>query len=96
MVKVLLAQSAWEDLDSISDYIAQDSIRYAKEFANQLLNKIQQLESFPDSGKKVAELDNPLLRELVFKKYRIVNRFKPDEAQAVVPRVIHGFKLLEM
>ncbi|QNL22221.1 type II toxin-antitoxin system RelE/ParE family toxin [Hyphobacterium sp. CCMP332] len=96
MVKVLLAQSAWEDLDSISDYIAQDSIRYAQEFSNELLDKVKQLESFPDSGKIVVEFINPLLRELIYKKYRIVYRYMPEENKAIVLRIIHGSKLLDM
>jgi toxin ParE1/3/4 len=96
VVEVLLAQSAWEDLDSISDYIAEDSIRYSIEFTNELLDKIQQLEAFPDSGKIVAEFNDLFLRELIHRKYRIVYRYKPDEAKAIVLRIIHGSKLMEI
>ena len=96
MVEGVLAQSAWEDLDSISDYIAEDSIRYSIEFTNELLDKIQQLETFPDSGKMVLEFNNPFFRELIHKKYRIVYRYKPEEAKAIILRIIHGSKLMEI
>ena len=43
MVEITLAESAWNDLDSITDHIAQDSPRYAQEFGNSILVRIEQL-----------------------------------------------------
>ena len=63
MVEIVLAESAWYDLDSITDYIAQDSPRYAKELSNRILSKIEQLKDFPNSGRKVPEFNNELLRD---------------------------------
>ena len=94
MVKITLAESAWDDLDSITDYIALDSIRYAQEFSDRLFERIEQLKSFPQSGRIVPEFKNELLRELVISKYRIVYRIFENE-KIVVLRIIHGAKLLE-
>ena len=74
MVEILLAESAWNDLDSITDYIAINSVRYAKEFSDQLFERIEQLKSFPQSGRVVLEFSNDELRELIFGKYRVVYR----------------------
>jgi len=94
MVKIALAESAWDDLDSITDYIALDSIRYAQEFSDRLFERIEQLKSFPQSGRVVPEFKNELLRELIISKYRIVYRIFENE-KIVILRIIHGAKLLE-
>lgn len=93
MVEITLAESAWSDLDSITDYIAQDSPRYAQEFGNNVLEKIEQLKDFPQSGRVVPEFLNEELRELVFGKYRVVYRIFSSNL-IVVLRIIHGSKLL--
>jgi len=94
MVEILLSDSAWDDLDSITDYIALDSIRYAKEFSRNLFERIQQLKSFPQSGRVVPEFSEDKIRELIFGKYRIVYRiYGPDKI--VIIRIIHGAKLLD-
>jgi len=93
MVEITLAESAWNDLDSISDYIAQDSPRYALEFGNNVLERIEQLKDFPQSGRIVPEFQNEELRELILGKYRVVYRiFSPK--LIVVLRIVHGSKLL--
>ena len=94
MVEILLAESAWNDLDSITDYIALDSIRYAKELSGQFFERIEQLKSFPQSGRVVPEFNNDNLRELIFGKYRMVYRiYEPNKI--VILRIIHGAKLLD-
>lgn len=92
-MEIVLAESAWNDLDSITDYIALDSIRYAKEFADRVFERIEQLYEYPESGRMVPEFQNELLRELILGKYRIVYRIY-DPTQIVVLRIIHGAKLL--
>lgn len=93
MVEVILAETAWNDLDAITDYIALDSPRYAQEFSDRILERIEQLETHPRSGKTVREFDNELLRELVLGSYRIVYRIY-DPTKIIVLRIIHGAKLL--
>lgn len=92
-MEIVLAESAWNDLDSITDYIALDSVRYAKEFADRVFEKIAQLYEHPDSGRMVPEFQNELLRELILGKYRIIYSIY-DSTQIVVLRIIHGAKLL--
>ena len=74
MVEVTLSSSAWSDLDKITDYISQDSVRYAQEFAERIFKRIEQLKNFPNSGRVVPEFRNDKLRELIMGKYRIVYR----------------------
>ena len=95
MVKISLASSAYDDVDSIIDYIAKDSVRYAQEFADRIFDRIEQLKTHPHSGRVVPEFDNRELRELILSKYRIVYRIYSKE-EIVILRIIHGSKLLEM
>jgi len=95
MVEIRLAESAWLDLDLITDYIALDSPRYAVEFANKILQRIEVLKKFKESGRIVPEFQNESLRELILGNYRIVYRIYPDNL-VVVLRIIHGSKLLDV
>lgn len=94
MAKVVLTETAWNDLDSITDYIAFDSPRYAREFSDRAFEKIEQLETFPESGRIVPEFNTDKIRELLLGRYRIVYRVY-EPTKLVVLRIIHGSKLLE-
>lgn len=93
MVEITLSESAWNDLDSISDYIAQDSPRYAQEFGAKFFDRIEQLKGFPNLGRIVPEFQNENLRELIMNKYRIVYRVYSSEL-IVILRIVHGSKLV--
>lgn len=93
MVEVTLSESAWNDLDSITEYIAQDSVRYAQEFGERIFARIEQLKNFPSSGRIVPEFQNEQLRELIMNNYRIVYRIYSSELIVII-RIIHGAKLL--
>lgn len=88
MAEVILAESAWEDLDAIAEYISRDSARYAAEFTTRLLDCVTQLSSFPESGRVVPEFDTPHLRELIHGNFRIVYSIEDAEV-TVVLRFIH-------
>jgi toxin ParE1/3/4 len=92
-MEIILAESAWNDLDSITNYIAQDSPRYAQEIGDRLFGRFEQLKEFPKSGRVVPEFRNEALRELIFNKYRIVYRIYSLE-RIVILRIVHGAKLL--
>lgn len=93
MVKITLTESAWEDLDSITDYIAQDSLKYAQNFSDDLFDYIEQLKLYEKSGRTVPEFNNPEIRELIFGKYRIIYRLY-NEQTVVILRIIHGAKTM--
>jgi toxin ParE1/3/4 len=69
---------AAENLESICDYIAKDSPYYASITAQKILDFIDTLSLFPELGKIVHEYENPNIRELIHKSYRIVYRLKDN------------------
>ena len=94
-VKIVLAESAYTDLEDIENYISQDSQIIARRFINAIFEKIDQLYKFPYSGKHVPEIEDPLLRELLLNKYRIIYRVIDDNNISVI-RIIHGSRLLDI
>ena len=94
--KVIITQSAQNDLEHIYFYIAEDSINKAKKFVLELENKIYSLDSFPERFAYVPE-NNYLgaeYRHLTYKKYRVIYRF--DKQNVYILRVIQGSKLLDI
>jgi len=93
MVKIEWSSIAENDLNEIIDYIAQDSLEYAISFYDEIRDRVKNLEEFPNLGKKVALFDDPEVRELILRNYRIIYRVFQDKIQIV--RVIHGSRMLD-
>jgi addiction module RelE/StbE family toxin len=63
-----------KDLKAINDFISFDSKFYAARFINRLIQRVEQLVLFPDSGRIVPEKNNPEIREIIEGNYRIFYR----------------------
>lgn len=72
MVEVNWTPQALQDIDNISNYIARDSVKYAKIQAKRFFEFVEILETFPKTGRLVPEMNSPLIRELILGNYRIV------------------------
>ena len=74
-MRVLLwTEQARADLAAIRAFISQDSPHYASVIIARLIVATDRLVPFPASGRTVPEYENPLIREVVLKPYRIVYR----------------------
>lgn len=93
MVRIEWSSTAENDLNEIIDYIAQDSLEYALSFYEEVRKKVKNLEKFPNLGKKVVIFDDPDVREMILRNYRIVYRIFEEKVQIV--RVIHGSRILD-
>jgi len=93
MVGVIWAPKAEQDLYQIIDYIAQDSPSYASLFYDQLHEKVKNLSNFPLMGRKVPELDDSNIREIIIGNYRLIYRISNEALQIV--RIIHGSRILD-
>lgn len=65
MVKIIWTEFAIEDLQLIHDYISKDSKRYADRFIEKLIERVDQLETFPKSGRVVPDFNLQKARELI-------------------------------
>jgi addiction module RelE/StbE family toxin len=92
MVGIVWSPTADNDLNEIIDYIAQDSIEYALSFYEEVRDRVENLRDFPKLGRKVPELDNPNIRELILRNYRIIYKYSKENIQII--RIIHGSRIV--
>ena len=93
MVKLIWTEYAIEDLRLIHEYISKDSKRYADRFVEKLMERVDQLESFPKSGRVVPEFNSETIRELIEGNYRII--YKISASQIAIIRVHHSARQLK-
>ncbi|MFN8206583.1 MAG: type II toxin-antitoxin system RelE/ParE family toxin [Bacteroidales bacterium] len=62
MVKVIWTDSALEDLQSIGDFIAKESFRYAEITVQELFSSVDILEDHPKAGPIVPEFQIESIR----------------------------------
>ncbi|MEO5501388.1 MAG: type II toxin-antitoxin system RelE/ParE family toxin [Ginsengibacter sp.] len=83
MVKIIWTEFAIEDLRSIYHYISKDSKRYADRFVEKLIERVEQLETFPKSGRVVPEFSNETIRELIEGNCRIIYKISTNQISKV-------------
>ena len=91
--RVVWSERAYLDLESIANYIADDSPAYARAVVKGIIEQTRTLTRFPRSGRKVPEFDDENIRELIAYSYRIIYRIHEDEV--LVSAIIHGRRLLQ-
>jgi toxin ParE1/3/4 len=88
MAKVIWSPSALDDIASVADYIAEDSVEMAALFVRRLVEAVDHLQDFPLSGRTIPEIGNPDCREVIYGAYRIMYRL--EEGEVWITGVVHG------
>ena len=88
MSRLLWTEPAVADLDSIHAYISRDAIVYADAVILEILNAVERLVDFPESGRFVPELDDDQTRELLVGNYRVL--YEVDSDRVSILTVLHG------
>ena len=94
-----MAQISWtrrslKDLHAINDYISLDSEFYAKRFVLKLIDRVEQLADFPESGRVVPEKEDQTIRELIEGNYRIFYRLLKGN-KVIVLRIHNSAKKIK-
>ncbi|MDI6901716.1 MAG: type II toxin-antitoxin system RelE/ParE family toxin [Anaerosomatales bacterium] len=93
-ISVEFAQSAQDDLrDMMAWYASQDVPEVGRRLAAEIIDRVRQLEAFPDSGRVVPEFDTTWLRELEHPPFRIV--YRRDESVVTIVRVWRSERLMD-
>ena len=92
MTEVRWTPQAADDLQAIHDFIARDSLRYARAEIERILAAVDQLELFPESGRIVPEYRREDVRELIERPYRIV--YRTHQEAVVVLMVFRASRLI--
>lgn len=93
MVEVRWTPQAAEDLNSIVEFIARDSPQYARLLVVDIFQAVDRIAAFPQSGRIVPELNDPIVREVILGNYRLVYRLK--DASLELLTIYHGARLLD-
>lgn len=72
MVEIKWTPQAIEDINSIAEYIAKDSFRYAKIQTERFFDTAEILLTKPSIGRIVPEIKKTNIRELILGNYRII------------------------
>jgi toxin ParE1/3/4 len=85
-VKIVWSPLAVDRVTEIVAWISRDRPVAAANLVQELFSSVEQLVSFPESGRRVPEIDQPDIRELIHKRYRIIYRVKADSIDVLTVR----------
>ena len=88
--QVALSPSARRDLRGIVRYISLDSPERAVRFGQFLISSTKRLADFPEMGRVVPEFDDPAIREIVVRSYRVIYRLDHSDCRVDVARFWHA------
>jgi addiction module RelE/StbE family toxin len=94
MVRLNWTEQSVEDLNSIAEYIARDSVKYAKLQIKRIQFRARQLKKQPQSGRIVPETDDPSIKELIIGNYRIVYKIR-SKSRIDILTIHHSARLLK-
>ena len=87
---VVLTPQSQDDLREIVTFIPRDSPEQARAFGNLLVDKALALGLQPEMGRVVPEQDDPAVREIVVRSYRIIYEVVHEPTAVFILRFWHG------
>ena len=93
-MRMLWSPLAVERAAEIAGYIFRDNPTAAKKWVDTVFSKVEQLKSFPESGRIVPEINNKDFRELIYGNYRIIYRL--EKIQVSILTIRHGKQILPL
>jgi toxin ParE1/3/4 len=94
-MKIRWTQEALDRLLDIEAFISIDSPERAIKFVNDIINHTEKiLFDRIHIGRMVPEISNPKIRELLFKKHRIIYRLNKNQVEILT--VFEGHRLMRI
>ncbi len=87
-MKILISNKAFDNLNDIFKFNSQISFQYANKLISSIYSKIESLEKFPYSGRKVPELNISHYREKICNNYRIIYDISEIEQIIYIKQII--------
>ena len=87
-MKIRWTEPAVLDLNNIREYIARDSEHYAAQSVARIINAVEKIGMLPNIGRRVPEIENDHIREIIFHNYRIIYSIENEE-KALILGIIH-------
>ncbi len=80
---VIWSLPAKQDLKKIYDYIARDSKYYAEKVSQDILERSEKLNEFPEIGRIVPEIGEVNIREVIVYSYRLIYEISSDKIEVL-------------
>jgi addiction module RelE/StbE family toxin len=88
--KIIIAPSAQADLADIVRYVARHNSDAAARLGYELITHAENIANFPEIGRIVQEFQQPNLREMICRSYRIIYRLRGNEQRIDIVRFWHA------
>jgi toxin ParE1/3/4 len=85
-MKIIWSPLAISRVNEIADYIAETSRDAARVWLMDIFAAVDRLQEFPESGRIVPEVKRSNVRELIFKKYRVIYRIERKQISILTIR----------
>lgn len=93
MVRIRWTEQSLDDINNIAEFIANDSVRYAKIQVRRFFKSAEVLKVMPEFGRIVPEIGDEKIREIIQGNYRIVYQIMSKREIAILT-VHHSSRLL--
>lgn len=90
IMKIIISNKVYGQIQEIFKYISQDSLYYAKKTTKEIYEKISILEYMPYIGRKIPEYNREDSREIIYKSYRIMYEVLSDKKEIHIQNIQHG------
>ena len=95
MVRLNWTPRSLNDLDSIAEFISEDSVKYAKIQVKRIRNKAKIILNQIYIGRIVPEYNDPTIREIIMGNYRIIYRiFSTNEIDILT--IHHSARIIKL
>ena len=88
MARIIWSDSAIDDLRRIGEFYEGNSPAYASSIVTALYDAASRLRRYPRSGRRVPEVDEDPVREILTNGFRIIYELTRDEVRVVA--VLHS------
>jgi toxin ParE1/3/4 len=91
--RVIWTIAAWNDLETVADFISRDSPYYAAAWVREVRDAARSLNVMSMRGRVVPEIGDRQILELIIQSYRLV--YKVERSRVAVLGIIHGARDLK-
>ena len=88
--RIIWTEKASEDIEAVVRYIARHNRKAAAEIGQGIFDRVQVLLKQQESGTILEELDDPTIRKIIFKNWKIVYQHSANEQLIIILRVWHA------
>jgi plasmid stabilization system protein ParE len=88
--RLIWISTAHLDLQTFAEYINEHNPAAAKKYIRELIQAVNRLKVFPESGRIVPEFQDSAIREIIHPPCRIVYRLKDEQSLIEILRVWHA------